>query len=83
LEAEANWQQYLYPPDQIVAHLPQVVLDESLVTAVKQGRPINLASERPEGKLLRAYTPSNEFLAILKLGQANVWHPQKVFSNLP
>jgi tRNA pseudouridine55 synthase len=85
LEAEADWRQYLYPSDQLVAHLPQVVLEETLAHAVKQGRSIKMASDQPEGELLRAYTPSNEFLAILKLVQANdhLWHPQKVFINLP
>lgn len=84
LEADAGWQQYLYPPDQMVTHLPQVTLDEPMTGAVKQGQLVKLSSDQSEGKLMRAYTSSNEFLAILKLRQAddNLWHPQKVFINL-
>jgi tRNA pseudouridine55 synthase len=85
LESEADWQKYLAPPDQIIEHLPLVILDEGLANAVRQGRPVKLALDQAGGTLLRAYTPAKEFLAILKLVQANenIWRPQKVFNNLP
>ena len=80
-----GWQNYLYPADQLVAHLPQIVLEETQVKAVEQGRSLKLnvaGAGLSEGSLLRAYTPTGEFLAILKLVQAyeNIWHPQKVFN---
>jgi tRNA pseudouridine55 synthase len=86
LESGTGWQKYLYPSDQLVAHLPQIMLEETQAKAVEQGRSLKLnvaGAGLSEGGLLRAYTPTGEFLAILKLVQAheNLWHPQKVFKN--
>ncbi len=95
-EAQAGrpgWQRYLHPPDRAITHLPKIVLDESAIIHVKHGRQVQLAPLEPDGAsanhlqtkpdLIRAYTPAGEFLAILKLTNAdeNTWQPKKVFQS--
>ena len=90
-QADASgWQKYLYSLDEAIAHLPRVVLDEETVVHVKHGRQIQLnplkinaanASHTTAANLARAYTSTGDFLAILKLTDAeeNTWQPKKVF----
>jgi len=81
------WQQYLYPPDQALAHLQQVVLDEETAARVRQGRQVELnVPAGPESpgevrQLLRAYTSTEEFLAVLTQIEPGdkLWQPVKVF----
>ena len=81
----AAWQQYLHPPDRAVAHLPQVTLDETEVRQVKQGQRIKIDAASPlaggEDSLVRAYTATGDFLAILTQDEAGdkLWQPKKVF----
>lgn len=85
-QAGTAWQKYLYPADEAVTHLPKVVLDADLTLDVKHGRKIELPSPASDpserGDVVRAYTPTGEFLAILKLAQPdeNIWQPKKVFN---
>ncbi len=84
------WQNYLYPPDRVVSHLPSVTLDEETARRVRHGQQIQLGVT-PTGPLLlqgenidfiRAYTPTGTFLAILTPAQPDdkLWRPKKVFS---
>ena len=90
LEAQSEagaWKQYLYPPDRAVAHLPRVVLDDETAARVKHGQqaPINDIEITPatevKPELVRAYTSTGKFLAILTPSQADdkLWQPKKVF----
>ena len=96
LEHEARagdhgWQKFLHPPDQAILHLPKVVLDDGAVSHVKCGRhiqleskvtePLSAGSNPPQVDVVRAYTSSGDFLAILKPAKddENFWQPKKVF----
>jgi tRNA pseudouridine55 synthase len=90
LEREAKtdptaWQEYLHPLDQAVAHLPRVILTEEATAHVRHGRQIKIdtlaAGSSPNTKLIRAYTPRGDFLAILTRTESDdtLWHPKKVF----
>jgi tRNA pseudouridine55 synthase len=87
---KSGWQNFLQPLDQAVTHLPKVILDEVAVGHVKHGRQIQLPGvkfnlsaryDKIDVDLVRAYTPSGDFLAILKLAKTseNIWQPKKVF----
>ena len=94
LEGEAakdkdTWQKHLHSPDQAITHLPRVTLDEQTVTRVSYGQRVRLesvetGSDQAQGagvKLIRAYTPGGELLAILTLAEPGdkLWQPKKVF----
>ncbi len=86
-ENSAAWQKYLQPPDRAITHLPRVVLDQKTVTQVKYGQQIYIkalesaSSDTEAAKLVRAYTPTGEFLAILTPAKTDdkLWQPKKVF----
>jgi tRNA pseudouridine55 synthase len=81
------WQQYLYPPDQALAHLQKVFLDEETAARVRRGRQVELnvlagpESLGEEAQLVRAYTAAEEFLAVLTQIEPGdkLWQPVKVF----
>lgn len=86
----AGWQKYLRRMDQAVDHLPKLVLDEAAGVRVSHGNKVQLDPEQIEvddthalidTKVLRAYLPSGELLAILELAESNdnMWQPKKVF----
>jgi tRNA pseudouridine55 synthase len=94
LEREAKvdrfaWKKYLHPLDQTVAHLPAVTLTEEATTDVQHGRQVQIdtlktkpsTTEDTQVELVRAYTPSGDFLAILTRAKSNdnLWQPKKVF----
>lgn len=83
LEDDPNWQRYLHPPDRAITHLPQIILTEETAIHVRQGRQIEIDLEpsATHPNILRAYTPSGDFLAILTLVEpdAKLWQPKKVF----
>jgi len=86
-----DWRQHLHPPDRAIVHLPKVILDEDAANHVKHGRQIQLESEQtrpitapddePNFRVVRAYAPTGDLLAILKPveGKGNIWKPKKVF----
>lgn len=85
LEHEADWQAYLHSPDRAIAHLPRVTLDDESAWQVAQGQQTCL--EATSGSmdtfdLVRAYTPSGQFLAILTRVEPDdkLWRPKKVFN---
>jgi tRNA pseudouridine55 synthase len=91
-QSTATWQRHIYPLDQAIAYLPQVILSAEAVTDVQQGRQIQLelapgaadlgiVSYPENSGRIRAYTPSGDFLAILTLVEPNakLWQPKKVF----
>jgi tRNA pseudouridine55 synthase len=90
LEREAahgpsGWQSHLYPPDRAVNHLPRVTLDQKSSQRIKHGQQIEISSDlsagETEGEVIRAYTPTGQFLAILTRSKADdtLWQPKKVF----
>jgi tRNA pseudouridine55 synthase len=87
LEREAandssNWRTYLFPPDQAVHHLPPVTLDKASTECVRHGQQIQILSAAGrKDELIRAYTPTGDFLAILTQVKAGdkLWQPRKVF----
>jgi tRNA pseudouridine55 synthase len=77
---ETAWQRYLHPIGQVLTHLPGVTLTEELAEQVRHGRQVELET-LPGQPLLRAYTPTGDFLAILTRNEAGdkLWQPKKVF----
>lgn len=86
----AGWQNYLWPMDEAVKHLPKLILDDAAALRVTHGNTVQIAQEkidvddmpsRTGAHLLRAYRSNGEFLAILELAEANdnIWQPKKVF----
>jgi tRNA pseudouridine55 synthase len=84
-----GWRQYLQPVDVAIAHLPKVTLTPIDTEHVEHGRKIRLVDapvvefvtqSGPEA-ILRAYTPDDQFLAILTLAEPaeQLWKPKKVF----
>jgi tRNA pseudouridine55 synthase len=79
------WQNYLYPPDRAVAHLPRVTLDQGLSKQIEHGQQIEIGSDSlaadERAEFIRAYTPEGDFLAILTQVEADdkLWRPKKVF----
>ena len=81
-----DWREVALPIDTILKHMPKITLTESFVEMVKFGRQlsdsdIGQLGEYQSGDRIRAYTPSDELLAILifepeKLG----WRPEKVLT---
>jgi len=90
LEREAtndssSWRTYLFPPDRAVHHLPPVTLDEASTECVRHGQQIQILSTASmRNELIRAYTPTGDFLAILTRVEADdkLWQPRKVFQTL-
>jgi tRNA pseudouridine55 synthase len=82
LESNSGWKEYLHPLDQAITHLPRVDLTESEATDVGFGRRIELDLDE---KLVCAYTPGGEFLAILTQAESDdkLWKPKKVFLSDP
>ncbi len=67
-----------------------MILNDAAVGHVKHGRQIQVSAgkfefparyDKKDVDLVRAYTPSGDFLAILQLAKANegIWQPKKVF----
>lgn len=77
------WQRHLHPPNQVITHLPQVILTEEAVKHVQQGRQLQIedAPYLEYAGPIRAYTPGGDFLAILTSVEPNakLWQPKKVF----
>jgi tRNA pseudouridine55 synthase len=85
LEADpTTWQNHLLPLDQAITHLPRVTLTEAMTTAVGYGQQIRLDEITPAVELVRAYTPEDEFLAIVRHveGEEGLWQPEKVFNRV-
>jgi len=85
---EGRWQEFLLPPDAVLAHWPRIDLTEDQATAVRYGQGLAAAGvalsspqEPTDGALARAYGPEGGLLAILRYGgEAALWHPSKVFA---
>jgi tRNA pseudouridine55 synthase len=75
-----NWQDYLIPADQALAHLPALHLDEAAYDHIGHGRAIPGGDGFTDDTLARAYAPDGNFVAILR-AKAGIWHPHKVFLN--
>ncbi len=84
---DTTWQRHLQPLDRAVTHLPRVTLDEQSVTRIKHGQKIQInnfeagACGTARDELVRAYTPTGDFLAILTRAEPGdkLWRPKKVF----
>jgi tRNA pseudouridine55 synthase len=86
---KSAWQKHLHPLDQTVIHLPAVTLTEEATTDVRHGRQVQIDALKTKPttagdtqvELVRAYTPSGDFLAILTRAKSNdkLWQPKKVF----
>lgn len=69
----------LRPLDEALSGFAAVALDDERALLVRRGGSVRLSA--PEGsRLLRAYSPGGEFLALLEPGRdEGIWHPAKVF----
>jgi len=78
---DGSWQQYLLPPDAVLANNPVVQLSADEARMIANGNDVPLV--QPADGLGRAYDPSGRFIAVLEADPAvSVWHPRKVFSQV-
>ena len=61
-----------------MAHWGKVILEEREVAMVRNGRPLPLRQRGQEGERVRAYSPSEDLLAVLRF-KGHLWHPERVF----
>lgn len=81
-------EQFLYPIDAVIKHLPMVTLteDEALMVANGVDIPImrlltTFSSQPLTSCYCRSYLPSGQLLAVLKYNsESRLWHPEKVFT---
>ncbi|MFH0942513.1 MAG: tRNA pseudouridine(55) synthase TruB [Chloroflexota bacterium] len=75
---------YLYPVEFVLSHLPAVTANHELVSLLKHGHHLDVMalSQPPAGEpKLRVYTPSGQFLGIWRLDPAsNRYRAEKVLS---
>lgn len=74
---DAMWEQFLYPPDTVLADQPAVYLDDEGTDHILHGRPI-LGTNAQNETLARAYAANGEFFAVMKACDG-WWRPHKVF----
>jgi tRNA pseudouridine55 synthase len=78
-----EWQRFLYPVDSVLQDFDAVVVDDTAVTAMKNGQSIAVAdSHVADGDNLyrRAYSRDGSFLGILRyVPDKGLWQPKKVF----
>ena len=86
LEAEINrdkmlWQKYLHPMDEAVRHLRKVTLTADDVRRTSYGQRLELPEIESDIQIVRAYTSTGDFLAILTRVPSDdkLWQPKKVF----
>jgi tRNA pseudouridine55 synthase len=73
----ADPKHYLLPPDEVLHHLPALMLDTVSAESIMHGRPI-ARPQATDHEFARAYSPNGHFLAILKADES-YWRPHKVF----
>ncbi len=81
LGSEVEWQKYLHPIHEMLAHLPSVYLSNAEAMLVRYGQQIHLDPLIKEShNLVCTYTLAGDFLAILTLADPaqNLWQPKKV-----
>ncbi|MDM8519346.1 tRNA pseudouridine(55) synthase TruB [Anaerolineales bacterium HSG6] len=86
-QLEIDWRTHLLPIDHAITHIPKIILNNTDYEHVQHGRKITLLFDQHKltmvnvRSMLRAYTPSGQFLAILTPVQEveNLWRPKKVF----
>jgi len=78
-EGAAAWKRYLLPADSALADWPAVNLLLEEVEHVRHGRAVPLGEAPAAGGWARAYSPTGEFMAVLRADTtAHVWRPHKV-----
>lgn len=77
---KTDWLSRLQPLDRAIAHLPHVILSQEQTQHVQYGRKIVLDTNQTSD-VICAYTPTNQFLAILTPVDPTkkLWQPKKVF----
>lgn len=76
--ANGSWSQYLHRPDEALLDLEPAVLDHEAEKRVRHGQAVSMEGS-VTGKMVRAYSPSGQFIAILVQQEDGRWHPDKVF----
>ena len=73
------WQEFLYPIDFLLTHLPAVIVDNDTGLAIRQGQGITLEAQ-PQAELCRAYSPEGKIIGLLRFcPESGLWQPSKVF----
>lgn len=75
-----TWQNHLIPVENALMDIPRLDLDEEAVKIVQDGGFIP-RDEDNKAPLLRAYTPNNQFIALMEPHPkySHYWKPKKVF----
>lgn len=76
--ADGSWPRYLIDERRALAHIPELLLDETQARAVLHGQSFSSEPEPIAGELRRAYTPNGRFIAIVAARNGR-WQPEKVF----
>lgn len=78
--AEGRWPQILHPLDEALLQFEAVIVDGETERKIRQGQQVR-GPEPLDGPLCRAYSPSGEFIALLRYdNEEDVWRPRKVFN---
>ena len=78
--APENVSDHLLAADLAVNHMAELRLDEAQANDLRYGRVIaDVSGLVTEDALVRAYTPENEFMGLLRGGKDGRWHPHKLF----
>ena len=73
-------ERHLIPMDDALLNFEAIVIDPQTATSIQQGRALSCGRTFTT-PLLRAYSTTGEFIALLERGQeAGIWKPKKVFS---
>lgn len=79
--ARDGWAAHLMPADAALAHLRAVTLTVEQGVWLRQGRDLALPeSASAPDEILRAYLPDSQFLGLLVVTEAGMWHPHKLFA---
>ncbi len=77
------WQCFLYSIDAVILNWKAAILNQESEVIIKKGRSITLGDRSLltyPGDRCRAYSADGRFLAVLRLKEERLWHPEKVFS---
>lgn len=68
---------HLQSPGRAIPHLPQLALEEQMISQLLQGRPIIRHTPEPEGTIAAAFDPAGTLVGLV-LARPGVWQPHKI-----
>jgi tRNA pseudouridine55 synthase len=77
--SDEEWQAHLLPADTALHYLPQLQLEEDIITRIKFGQSIPLSITVMPDSLYRIYDQNNQFVAIYEAVHSHLIKPKKIF----